>query len=234
MQKIMKNWIVTMVTAILLTLLAVWMTLDGAGVGDMFYTQSIIHEITAIFIGCYTVLALLPMIPRYQKVARFFALGEIVLMGLVVVVVFFKVSTAVLFAEETVLCALIGFVIWARCVVESVDAFLKNGVEGAKTVPLWKFCLYLLLAAFGVWQMAMPSIANRYLIFPIAILVLAIAAGFALATVRNRYERALAAKMAEQSAPETEEKKEETEEKKEEPEAEDKAEGKEEKEPEAK
>ena len=224
MQKIMKNWVVTMITAILLTLLAVWMTLDGAGVGDMFYTQSIIHEITAIFIGCYTVLVLLPMVPRYQKVARFFALGEIVLMGVVVVVVFFRASATALFAEETVLCAVIGFVIWVRSVVETVDAFLKKGTEGVTATPLWKFCLFLLLAAFGVWQMTTPSVSNRYLIFPISSLVLVIAAGFALATVRNRYERALAAKSAEQNAPAAEEKAEEPEEKGEAPEAESKEE----------
>ena len=206
MQKIMKNWIVTLIMAVVLALLAVWMILDGAGVGDMFYTQSIIHEITAIFIGCYAVLVLLPMVPRYQKVARFFALGEIALLALVVVVVFLNAANEILFVENMVLCSVIGFVIWARCVVETVNAFLANGTEGAAKTSLWKFCLYLAVAVFGVWQMANPAIDNRYLIFPIALLTLLISAGFALATLRNRQSRVLAAKLAEQSnaAPEVE------------------------------
>ena len=197
MQKIIKNWIFTLVMTIVLALLAILMFLDGVGVADRFWTQSVIHEITAVFVACYVVLVLCPMIPGYQKQARYFALGEIAILILTVVGIFFNSVSEIRFIEKMVLCSVVGLVIWLRSVVETVDAFLKSADSTEdKPLPLWRLCLYILLAALGVWQMASPAIANRYLIFPISILTLLIAAGFCIATIRNRKRVVVARRLA--------------------------------------
>lgn len=189
MQKLMKNWIFTLTTAIVLALLALLMILDGAGVADRFFTQSIIHEITAVFIIFYIVLVLGPMIPRYQRLVRYFALAEIALLALVVLGVFVNMIGDIRWIEKWVLCSVVGFAIWLRSAVEMINAYLRTGTE-EKRMPLWRFGLYILIAAVGVWQMADPFISNRYLIFPIAVLTLLIAAGLGILTVRNRKKRA--------------------------------------------
>ena len=186
MQKIMKNWIFTLVMGIVLLLLATLMLLDGFGVADRFWTVEIIHEITAVFVACYVVLVLCPMIPRYTKNARFFALGEIAILLLVVVGIFFNSVSRIRWIEALVLCSVVGLVIWLRSVVELIRSYL-DAVDGAeKKAPLWRVCIYVITAAIGVWQMASPAVKNRYLIFFIAALTLLIAAGFGVQTVRNR------------------------------------------------
>lgn len=145
------------------------------------------------------------MIPRYQRTVRFFALGEIALLILVVVGIFFNTVSEIRWIEKMVLCSVVGLVIWLRCAVEMIQEFYSAAVL---KVPLWRYCLYLLAASVGVWQMASPSVGNRYLIFPISALTLLIAAGFALATVRNyRASRvaAVATKTADQPAQEEQE-----------------------------
>ncbi|MBR6728486.1 MAG: hypothetical protein IKM08_09865 [Clostridia bacterium] len=194
MQKLMKNWIVTLVLAIVLLLLAVWMLLDGVGVADRFVTQGIIHEITAVFVACYAVLVLCPMVPRYVRVVRFFALAEIAVLVLTVAGIFFNTVSEIRWIEQLVLCSVVGLVIFLRCAVELIAAYMSTDVLKP---PLWRFCAYILFAAVGVWQMADPLIGNRYLIFPISGLTLLIAAGFALRTVRNYRAARVAAKAAE-------------------------------------
>lgn len=193
MQKLMKNWIFTLVVAILLTGLAVFMILDGCGVGDLFLAQRIIQEITAVVVAFYVVLVLCPMVPRYCGKMRLFALGEIALLLLIVVGIFFSGISAIKVIEKLQLCAVFGFAIWLRCAVETVNAYVMAVSEAEKKPTLWRVCLYILLGAFGVWQMAAPAIQNRYLIFPIAVLTLLIALVFGVATVQNR--RALTARM---------------------------------------
>ncbi|MBQ8341930.1 MAG: hypothetical protein IJY22_06130 [Clostridia bacterium] len=185
MQKIMKNWIFTMVTAIVLFLLALFMILDGAGVADRFVTQSIIHEITAIFVACYVILVLCPMVPRYQPLVRYFALGEIGLLSLTVLLIFLNTMVGIRWIENMVVCSVVGLVIWLRSVVELVGAYLIP-TDCEKRLPLWRICVYILTAALGVWQMANPLIGNRYLIFPVAALTLLLCAGLVVLTVRNR------------------------------------------------
>jgi hypothetical protein len=186
MQKIMKNWIFTLVMGILLLLLSVLMLLDGFGVADRYLTVEIIHEITAVFVACYVLLVLCPMIPRYQKKARFFALGEIALLILVVVGIFFNSVSEIRWIENMVLCSVVGLVIWLRSAVELIRSYLEAVDGEEEKAPLWRVCVCVLTAAIGVWQMASPVIGNRYLIFPIAVLTLLIAAGFGVQTVRNR------------------------------------------------
>ena len=200
MQKIMKNWIFTLVMGVLLFLVALLMLLDGFGVADRYLTVEIIHEITAVFVAFYVILVLCPMIPRYQKAVRFFALGEIAILLLTVVGIFFNTVSEIRWIENMVLCSVVGLVIWLRSAVELIRSYLE-AVDGAEQkAPLWRVCLYVLTAAVGVWQMASPVIGNRYLIFPIAVLTLLIAAGFGVQTFRNR--KAMRVPVAESAAAE--------------------------------
>ena len=48
MQKLMKNWIFTLIVCILLSILSVLMFLDGVGVGDVHIGYRIIHVLTAV------------------------------------------------------------------------------------------------------------------------------------------------------------------------------------------
>ena len=185
MQKIVKYRIFSLVMGIVLTLLAVLMLLDGAGVGDRFFTQGIIHEITAVFVACYVLLVLCPMVPRYNKTVRYFALGEIAVLALTVAGIFFNTVGEIRWIEKMVLFSVVGLVIWLRSAVELINAFTEQAGEQKKQVPLWRPCAYIVTAALGVWQMASPVIGNRYLIFPISILTLLIAGGFIFVAVRG-------------------------------------------------
>ena len=85
MQKLMKNWIFTLITCILLTVLAVLMFLDGFDVGGLHIGARLIHLVAAIALVLYVIFALFPLSVRYKGTLRAFAIGEIVLLSLTAV-----------------------------------------------------------------------------------------------------------------------------------------------------
>jgi hypothetical protein len=70
--------------------------------------------------------------------------------------------------------------------MQLVRAYLVKGIEEQKQVPLWLFCIYILLGAVGVWQIVDPLIENRYFSFVIAGIALVFAVIFGVFTAQNR------------------------------------------------
>ena len=70
MQKLMRNWIFTLVVCILLAMFAVLLLLDNLGVtGEKYIAYQVIHVMTAVALAIYVILALCPMVPRERGAA---------------------------------------------------------------------------------------------------------------------------------------------------------------------
>ena len=86
-------------------------------------------------------------------------------------------------------CSVVGLAIWLRGAVEIVRAYVQKGADGVKKTPLWALCLLILLCAFGVWQMANPTIKDKHFLFVIAAMSTVMATIFGVATAQNRKRR---------------------------------------------
>ena len=197
MQKLIKNRVFTLVICILLAILSLLMFLDGFGVGEGHYGQKTIHLITAVVLLLYAVFLLVPMVARYRGVARVFLIGEIVVLLLVA-----ALEACGDFADLPVVsvmqvCAAMGLAVWMRGAVLTVRIFYLPAEERPKK-PLLRLCGYILLSAFGVWQMARPLIKDKHFIFFIGGTALLGAVIFGYATVDNF--RAAAKRAAEKKA----------------------------------
>ena len=171
MQKLMKNWIFTMTTCILLSVLAVLMLLGAFEVKG--------------FTLAKIIFTLFPVLWRYRGVPRLFVLLEIAILILTVVALVFAQVNVPFFSSLQV-CSVVGLAIWLRGAVEIVRAYVLKGTEGAKKMPLWALCLLILLSAFGVWQMAAPTIQDKHFLFVIAAVAIVMATIFGVATAQNR------------------------------------------------
>ena len=185
MQKLMKNWIFTMVTCILLALLTVVMLLGAFEVKGFTLANDILHLLVAVILAIYIVFTLFPLIARYRGVMQIFVSIEIVLLMLAMVALAFAQVNVPFFSALQV-CSVVGLAIWLRGAVEIVHAYILQGTDNKKKTPLWALCLYILLCAFGVWQMAKPTIADKHFLFVIGGIALVMAAIFGYATVQNR------------------------------------------------
>ena len=185
MQKLMKNWIFTMITCILLVMLAVLMFLGALGVKGVTLAQDILHLLVAIVLAIYMVFTLFPLLKRRGGVVRVFVGVEIALLVLTIVgLVCAQVNVP--FFSSLQVCSVVGLAIWLRGAVEIIHAYRLQGTAAQKKVPLWALCLYILVSAFGVWQMAAPSIPDRYFLFVIGAISAVMAAIFGYATAQNR------------------------------------------------
>jgi hypothetical protein len=130
MQRIMKNWIFTLVTCILLTILSVLMFLDGAGVGDLYIGRGIIHMLTAVSLLIYVVLALCPLVPKYHtRSGRTFLIGEIVILTVTAVAqVGIEVFNNIPVLSKLAVCSVLGLAVWLRSSVMIVRAYLVQGI----------------------------------------------------------------------------------------------------------
>lgn len=187
MQKLMKNWVFTLIVCILLSVLALLTFLDGFGVGIDF-AQRVIHLLTAVVLALYTVFALFPLLVRYRGATRFFVFGEVVILLITVVGQACSDFLAFPIFSTLPVCSVLGLALWLRGAVETVHAYMLRGTDAEKKIPLWGLCLYILLSAFGVWQMVKPLIPDKYFIFCIGALSLIIAVIFGYATAVNRHE----------------------------------------------
>jgi uncharacterized membrane protein HdeD (DUF308 family) len=187
MQKLMKNWIFTLITCILLAVLAVLTFLDGFDVGGLHIGDRIIHLVAAIALALYTVFAIFPLTVRYKGVLRAFVIGEIVILALTAVAHVCMEWFMIPLISDLEVCAVLGLAIWLRGAVEIVHAYLSGEEQGIKPrVPLWKLLAYILLCAVGVWQLIAPIISDRSFIFVIAAAATVMAVIFGSLTYTNR------------------------------------------------
>ena len=187
MQKIMKNWVFTLITCILLTILAILMFLDGFDVGGLRLGSRLIHLLAAVALALYLIFAIFPLSWRYKGTLRIFVIGEIVLLGLTAVAHICMEWFVVPLISNLQVCSVLGLVLWLRGAVETVHAYLSAADgENQKRVPLWKLLCYILLSAVGVWQLIKPSITDRSFIFVIAVAAAVMALIFAWLTASNR------------------------------------------------
>ncbi len=205
MQKIMKNWIFTLIACILLVMFAVLLLLDNLGVlGERYIARRFIHILTAVALAVYVILALCPMVPRYKGGSgRAFLLAEIAILAVTVVsqigVSFFG---DIPWLSDLEVCSVLGLALWLRAFVLIVRAYLLQGMPAPATteaeadasvkplarVPLWRLCVYILCVAVGVWQMVRPTIHDEHFIYCIAAVTAVFATIFAVLTVQNQKE----------------------------------------------
>lgn len=191
MQKLMKNWIFTLITCILLTVLAVLMFLDGFEIGGLHIGARLIHLIAAIALSLYVIFALFPLSVRYKGTLRIFVLVEIVLLSLTAVAHLCMEWFMIPLLSSLEVCSVLGFALWLRGVVETVHAYLSAAdADPKKRIPLWKLLAYILLCAVGVWQLIAPSVSDRAFIFVIAVAATVMAGIFAWMTASNRKDSA--------------------------------------------
>ena len=187
MQKLMKNWIFTLTVCILLSILSVLMIVDGIGVGDLYIGQQIIHILTAVALLLYVIFAVIPLVARYRhKGVRAFLILEIAVLLLTVFAQGFGSAVRIPFFSDMQACSVVGLALWLGAAMQLIRAYLVKGIEEQKQVPLWLFCIYILLGAVGVWQIVDPLIENRYFSFVIAGIALVFAVIFGIFTAQNR------------------------------------------------
>jgi hypothetical protein len=185
MQKLMKNWIFTLVGCILLAILATFMFLDGFDVGGLHVVDRMLHLVAAGALVIYTAFVLFPLVGRYGGVLRIFVLGEIAVLLLVALAHACVEWVAVPLICSMEVCAVLGLALWLRATVEIVHAYL-SGASGEGRVPLWRLLLCVFLSAVGVWQMADPLIADKHFAFAIGTAAAVMALLFAGVTISNR------------------------------------------------
>ena len=185
MQKLFKNWIFTLIVCILLALLTAVMFLGAFEVKGFTLARDILHLLMAVIIGIYVVLGLFPTLARYRGVIRIFVGVEILVMILSMVALAFAQVNMPFFSALQA-CSVVGLALWARGAVEIVHAYLLQGSDSAKRIPLWGLGCYILLCAFGMWQMARPTIGDKHFLFVIGGVALIMTLIFAFATAENR------------------------------------------------
>ena len=185
MQKLFKNWIFTLIVCILLALLTAVMFLGAFEVKGFTLARDILHLLMAVIVGVYVVLGLFPTLVRYRGVIRVFVGVEILLMILSMVALSFAQVNMPFFSSLQA-CSVVGLALWARGAVEIVHAYLLQGSGGAKRIPLWGLGCYILLCAFGMWQLARPTIADKHFLFVIGGVALIMTLIFAFVTAENR------------------------------------------------
>ncbi|MBQ3483758.1 MAG: hypothetical protein IJA78_06235 [Clostridia bacterium] len=186
MQKLMKNWIFTLVVCCLLSILAVLMILDGFGVGDVYLGRQILHILAAVVLSLYLIFGLFPLLKTYRGTVQAFLIAEIAILLIAAVAQACQQFFRIPILAEMQVCAILGLALWLRGAVKTVHAYLLNGAADAKRIPLWQLCCYIVLSAVGVWQMVDPLVEDRYFIFCIGGAALVSAAIFGCVTAQNR------------------------------------------------
>ncbi len=188
MQKLMKNWIFTLIVCILLAVLAVLMFLSGFKVGDLHIGEDILHIVAAVALTIYVIFALFPLVARYRGALQGFAIGEVLILLLTAVahvIMNFGIRIPLLSALDV--CSVVGLALWLRGVVETVHAYLSNASSDAqKRIPLWRLLCYILISAVGVWQLVAPLLKDEVFVFIIGIAATVVAVIFGYATAMNR------------------------------------------------
>lgn len=192
MQKLMKKWVFTLVVCILLAVLAVLMFLSGFKVGKLNIGGDILHIVAAVALILYVFFALFPQMWRYRGALQGFAIGEVVILLLTAVAHIFMGYVTIPLISSLEICSVLGLALWLRGVVETVHAYLSNAKDASdpKRIPLWQLLLYILLSAFGVWQLVSPLLPDKFFVFAIGTASAVIAVIFGIYTVNNRKDTA--------------------------------------------
>lgn len=181
MEKLMKNWIFTLVICILLSILAVLMILGALNVLSL--AKDLLHLLAAVILVLYTVFAVIPMLPRYRGTARVFLIGEIAVLLLTAVAQASMQAFEIPVLSRLAIFSVFGLALWLRGAVATIHAYL---MQGENRTPLWAVCCLILLSAIGVWQMVRPLIADKYLLWFIGVVSAVAAVLFGYATAKNR------------------------------------------------
>ena len=139
----MKNWIFTMITCILMAVLAVLMFLSGFRVGGMHIGNDVLHIVAAVALTIYVIFTLFPLVARHRGALQGFVIGEIIILLLTAVahvIMNFDIHIPLLYNLQV--CSVLGLALWLRGVVERKSAF-RSGACFAT------FCLVPL--ACGSW-----------------------------------------------------------------------------------
>ena len=188
MQKLMKNWIVTLIVCMLLTAFSVLMFLSGFKVGGMEIGHSILKIVAAAALAVYTVLAVMPLVVRYRGAPQGCVFAEIALLllaAVALVIINFGVSIPLLSKMD--IFAVVGLALWLRGITEIVRAYTSNAAEKPEErIPLRRLFLYILISSVGVWQMVNPLVEDDVFVFVIAGVSAIMAVIFGCATVVNR------------------------------------------------
>ena len=123
MQKLMRKWIFTLITCILLTVLAVLMFLDGFDIGGLYIGGRLIHLVAAIALLLYVIFALFPMMVRYKGILRIFVIGEIAILALTAVAHIFVGWFRIPLISSLEVCSVLGLALWLRGCMETVHAY---------------------------------------------------------------------------------------------------------------
>ena len=83
MEKLMKNWIFTLIVCILLAILAVLMILGALMPEKLPIAEGLLHIVVAVILLFYTIFALFPLVVRYRGAAQAFVIGETALLLLI-------------------------------------------------------------------------------------------------------------------------------------------------------
>ena len=187
MQKLMKNWVFTLITCILLAILSVLMFLSGFEVAGIRIGRNIIHIVAGVALALYTVFALFPLVARYRGALQGFVLGEVIILLVTAAAHLCMEFFAIPLLSDLQVCSVLGLALWLRGVVETVHAYLSaSDADVKKRIPLWKLLCYILLSAVGVWQLVKPLVSDSVFIFVIGAISGVMGLIFAYATAANR------------------------------------------------
>ena len=181
MEKLMKNWIFTLIICMLLTILAVLMILGALDV--MSFAKDVLHLVAAVILALYIAFVLIPLLPRYQGTARAFLVGEIALLILTVIAQASMQAVRIPGLSGLAIFSVFGLALWLRGAVATIRAYLT---QGENRPALWMVCCFIIVSAIGVWQMVRPLIADKHLLWFIGIVSVVAAVLFGYATAKNR------------------------------------------------
>ena len=137
MQKLVKNWIFTLIVCILLAMFAVLLVIDNMGlIGERYFAHSVIHVLTAVALVIYIVLALCPQVPRYKNNSgRFFLLAEIAILLITAVAqVGVELVSNIPLLSKLQVWSVLALAVWLRVTVLTVRAYMLQGI--VPNVPL--------------------------------------------------------------------------------------------------
>ena len=125
MQKLIKNWIFTLILCVLLVAFAVLLVLDVNGVtAERYYATVYVNLLAALALIIYIALVLAPMFAYYRGKALAFLIGEIILLA-VTLLALFGLEFLDMFKDMQV-GTVLGLAVWLRCSVLIVRAYLQQ------------------------------------------------------------------------------------------------------------
>jgi len=184
MEKLMKNWIFTLVVGILLAVLTVLMILGALDIVPL--ARDILHIIAAVILVLYIVFALWYNMLHYRGTVQAFAIGEVAILSLVAAGLVFRQFQVLSFLSGMQVFQIVGLAMWLRGTVEIVHAYLMHGTNAKHPITLAGLCGYIALSAVGMWQLAAPLIRDKHILWVIGFISLVATTIFLYATVKNR------------------------------------------------